>query len=1393
MKRNLGKQAEQYRSSNKRKKLGYRVLWCLGAVVVFCTTYALILPAITMENEYLCGMEAHEHDESCWVHEVVEDQPQLICGEDYADADILLHVHDDFCYDQEGDLTCELEEVENHIHDEACYQEMRTLICPEEGIELENEPEEPEEAPVELEYHQHDDSCYQESEPYLICTLEENEEHTHDEQCYQSDLELACELEEIQPDTELDAESDSDPLEGVHVHNDECYEITQELFCEEESYLLHVHEEDCYDEDGNLICALPVVLEHQHGDSCVIYSEPREVIVYGCGKEPHIHDDSCYVELRPAPSPCGLAEHMHDLEHCYFPDGGLKCTMPEHLHDETCQEPWEPENPEEVENLSPLDPYMEIHTVQLADQYSCDVGGFLATFQVEGPATWTEMVEPSQNNDGESQTEDDWTDSAGQSGALPSENAEDWNFDQENEWTEDPQSGQNDLSDEWMDGPSEPEDLTDSTEQGVFNAPEGLTDPQEQTVPMENGELFDGNIYQDADNQFAGIEQDDQWPVEDVQYQVDILEEGDEAYENFLAQSGENDSEESLLMMQVLSFTALLDGQELDLSQCKIEVTFTPTQELLDVLESAESDQSVMAIDSLNEYFSDAEVKELPTEDGFIPAEGQNGGTMLEDVGTDGAVDLFAGQENSTADEVEPVYTMAVMNVSGQRSAAEVNPHNQISAVAEDGVVGVEVSKQANPEFIVQYYAYLNTVDTNKDGKEGMSELPVINTERDGQGNGGILPTNGSGKENIPAGTSERNLYIDANGNVQTTGGDAVQPIYRSHKFEYTKAPGLQYVNIVADQSDTEYTLDGIWVLREGRDAASINPEDWTVYPYKDGMRITNRKQTADEDPNGMYVYIADQSVIRLVYKTHVSSAFYSAKFYDYDISDGNHSVVNHVTTMNTKQQGINNGGNYDGIGAKYAFGNSNTGTKLDSETWNGYKINMRNDQSYKLCAFGLVTGARFDENGKPSNPIFADNVVAPNLFDGTATGKYYVNKLTGLNFIREGDTYTLTSVAGAPNVQNLHQFKNPQAKYTHIWTNNFWPMDGIDTGAKDVSFGTEANKQNRKFGPGDWDTLPIADDDKDHNSFFGMTFAIDFELTSDYIGPLEYYFFGDDDMWVILSDENGQNQQLICDIGGVHPSVGEYVNLWDYIKKDESVNPSTEDATKTKYRLSFFYTERGASGSTCWMQFTLPTVVGVDLEHEIEEKVDANNGALTIGKDVQGNETTQEFHFTLELEGADDNYTMTTKRKTNSGEWEDVEIIAKGTTEFYLRHDERLYIAQLPKGTTYKITELIDQSPGYSPSHVTTITNRDANGDGVADAETKVDVGDPVLGNVAEGRIEGFTAVKVIYTNHTSYVLPETGGEGLFWYYTVGSGMLLAAGYQLSRHKKTRREGAEE
>lgn len=96
MKNEILQSVAGFLKAHRCQKRWQRVVTCLAAVVVFCTTYALILPAITMtgNNQVLeCSLNIHEHTADCY-----DSEHNLICGE----ANFVVHTHNDDCYDTEG-------------------------------------------------------------------------------------------------------------------------------------------------------------------------------------------------------------------------------------------------------------------------------------------------------------------------------------------------------------------------------------------------------------------------------------------------------------------------------------------------------------------------------------------------------------------------------------------------------------------------------------------------------------------------------------------------------------------------------------------------------------------------------------------------------------------------------------------------------------------------------------------------------------------------------------------------------------------------------------------------------------------------------------------------------------------------------------------------------------------------------------------------------------------------------------------------------------------------------------------------------------------------------------------------------------------------------------------
>lgn len=653
---------------------------------------------------------------------------------------------------------------------------------------------------------------------------------------------------------------------------------------------------------------------------------------------------------------------------------------------------------------------------------------------------------------------------------------------------------------------------------------------------------------------------------------------------------------------------------------------------------------------------------------------------------------------DEAAPEAETGVTLAVMQAgdeglqeldSATISAEEAAPVFTVSV--QSGTIAV-LASSANPQFTVQYYAEIPRFD-----KSGDYPLTVFDTS------GGVLPGNNTTnkKKSIYLAKSDEQTPNGVNaGNssyyytVATT--NTLTQVYSDNTFAYISSPGLKYIDKLTDNE--HYKCRELWVLKEGGDPNSTDHNNWTVYQNLDAVQFTNRAEIAAENP-GTYIYIrpGGQTTLRLVYSAMNDFFTSSAAFYDYDITDGNKEGDYWLTGTS----GINSKSNYPTNNAKtkwtdyrdtLAFGNANCGTGMANYQFAGRYLNkfsgVRDDFG---CTFKLANS--LDENG---HIVYDDWLIAPKLFnDGNANGKKTYSG-SSLTFNRVGDTYTLTSAtaAGVGSIGTLEKFFNPSPKagtiydenYTNsegqkniIFTNNFWPLDGAQD-KKDPIFGeTGKAVPYRGYvsgGNGNWTaepgTFPGSDDGRAHNSFFGMQYAVTFTLTPDYVGPLDYTFFGDDDMWVFLDDT------LVCDIGGVHSSVGEYVNLWDYIRTGR-----TEDEQHT---LTFFYTERGASGSTCYMNFTLPSVSGVNIEQK--------TGDLEISKQVIGEDDPdkdKEFTFDIKFTDANgsriwDDYAYT--RTKNDGSTE-ADLVLHNGSQFSLKAGETIRIKYLPIGLRYEITEL--------------------------------------------------------------------------------------------------------
>lgn len=143
--------------SQARRNAWLRVVCMMGVVVLLGVTYALMLPAVTMSNDPVCGIVEHTHGEQCY-EDSEEGEPLLIC------------------------------DLAEHVHDERCLPAALT-------------------EPVTVRYcgwdyeHQHSESCFVDG--YQVCTLSE---HRHTDVC------LDPEAEQPQP-TQPPAEQPTEPTE----------------------------------------------------------------------------------------------------------------------------------------------------------------------------------------------------------------------------------------------------------------------------------------------------------------------------------------------------------------------------------------------------------------------------------------------------------------------------------------------------------------------------------------------------------------------------------------------------------------------------------------------------------------------------------------------------------------------------------------------------------------------------------------------------------------------------------------------------------------------------------------------------------------------------------------------------------------------------------------------------------------------------------------------------------------------------------------------------------------------------------------------------------------------------------------------------------------------------
>lgn len=1297
---------------------------------------------ITVEEVLVCGeeeREGHTHDESCITVEDV-----LICEQEECEAhvhgeDCIAegeeqtcmeeerpgHTHDEDCYEL-CNVPCEVMEDEGHTHDEACY-EVHEIPC---------------ELTVNGD-HVHDETCYEQGEE-PACGLEELGLHTHEQTCCDEEGALVCTIPEtvfhvhtedclVEQKTEVPVLTCEIP---VHIHEADCYpkkedeEPQHELLC---GSGVHAHVEGCYDEEGTLTCTIPA---HSHDASCLVadldltsdmetqgqwdemiryltltgswpedvltvarsqlgYTESaRNVILegeklkgytrYGAKyNDPYGDWDAMFVSfcleyagVKGFPLYSDSAPWVTALEEqgLYTPaaegmpqPGGLVFFGGESDGVGVVAEliPGEDGTPARMEVIQG-----DVKGKVAYVTWTLDDPAILGYGILPEPVLLCELEEHIHNE------------------ACVDENSELICA-----------LAEHTHSDQCLEPPAQPVETLPLSQVKLI-CPSDEHSHEETCYDPETGDVICGteehshtnDCYDPASATFIYEDDSVLMEVNVVSYQglpegmimnVDVLSPADQAWASYADYALEN-AQGDLFGLTGYQIRFYLNGQEILLSDADVTVQLT--------VRPVEYRQPEVQTFSLRSAQA-SEPASTTSSDSTEPDK-----TIVVTVLQEGENDIEqSGSAVFSGDSAE-----------GERVTIKLGSSRTLALASETA-----------PEFKVEFYANMPHYvwDHTGSNKNYPASLDIIDTTSDGDGDGGSLPRVGSSstprtekgvlhlylEEYAPTNKENHNMTT-----YKVATEYKLTEIYTADDRVYIPGMSVDYLNKL--KTNPRYAIERVWVSQNGGATfksygLAVEDDDPVDVEINDISKITftNNPDSAS-DADGI-VLITSNTVIRFEY--HVISDFYSnaANFYDYDISTGvvldssnkSYSSVNAakaagVSTfyMQTNQKGINSSGNYVNSGAKLAFGNANTGMGLDKVTTSsGMYLNQYNSTSrggvaaFKGCAFGIVTGLTAD-----GTLIYANGIAHQNLFNegGSMVGKTsYGGQM--LNFERIGDTYTLVAVNGGRGddkigEQRLNEFFNPHSDYPNIYTNNFWPMDGMvddDTVGHDMifgdtaSYGTSANTSTRRFtdGNGNWSRLPPSDDYLLHNSYFGLQYAVSFEMDGQYCGPLEYLFYGDDDMWVFLTNEQTGETQLICDIGGVHSSVGSYTNLWDYISKGE--------AGKGKYTLHFYYLERGASGSSCYMAFTLPGVASVPQNMP-------DYGTLNVRKESLGeSDPNAAYQFRLDLTGtgAGDRYSYIV-----SGGEERTGTIASGGT-FTVRANETVSILNLPSGINYTLTEL--------------------------------------------------------------------------------------------------------
>lgn len=413
-------------------------------------------------------------------------------------------------------------------------------------------------------------------------------------------------------------------------------------------------------------------------------------------------------------------------------------------------------------------------------------------------------------------------------------------------------------------------------------------------------------------------------------------------------------------------------------------------------------------------------------------------------------------------------------------------------------------------------------------------------------------------------------------------------------------------------------------------------------------------------------ISITKDSVVRIYYRNNEGQYSDQVTFYDYAVrgstSDGvtikegyslDHFPWWVPAVVLDGEAGINHPANYGGseneprmvsggaLGAKKPLW-----IKVQDRVSN---INVNDPTINTPIVPGIIKKLDTDGNPEFGTDQNGNQIYDPGYFTRESKiGKYiYAGDDIELDFERKGEWYKLKGAEVYGNYTNAGEDSI-----------TFFPLDKVPS-AKEINdqydlSATERDEDNY-LGP-----QCFAQGAEVHNWYFGMRYEFEFTL-GDYIGPLEYQFAGDDDLWVFLDDK------LVLDLGGLHSAYpGRYekkwrnnVNLWWFLNhpdaecsgydNDPEADKSGWDPTKNydtskKYKVTVLYMERGGWDSTCAMEYIIPNIIPVKVEPAFPDAEKIKIPVTKIWNDEDNKAKNRPDEITLALYQ---------KKKGTNEEWE--------------------------------------------------------------------------------------------------------------------------------------------